>query len=420
MSLTDLRQRYDRPEQTVEERLRLLETAATHLPAPEFLWYPVALEALGSEEVRLRRAALSLLAFAPQSWDQVLVTAITSSDADLQRRAIAALATHARAWPELVDAFSTLGELPGWLPQSLDVWRQALTKLLPANAEAEVAAAERVALQAQLEASVREREELQARLGTTEERLSNLEGRLGESETALEAERHGAQAIAERMEKLIAAHDADAEQWNRDREAHTALQQRHRTVLIGSGVAAAILLVVGLPLAWTLGTHQAAPAVMAATSPMAPPEMEDELKAAEEGGYRKALAALADHAGALSHEGHLYPAVAVWQAYARLAPTPTEARQGTHQSDLLLARLQKTTPGAQIRELTAHKPRTLTRTAAAAAPRVLHAPRETHRSLVQPTHTSRHIVRAVPPLELPTPPSPAVAQPIPDQVRAKF
>lgn len=412
MSLTDLRQRYDRPEQTVEERLRLLETAATHLPAPEFLWYPVAIEALGSEEGALRRAALGLLAFAPQSWDHVLVAALTSADPELQRRAIAALATHARAWPELLDAFATLGELPGWLPQSLDVWRQALVKLLPSNAEAEAAAAERVALQAQLEASVREREELQARLGT-------VEGRLGEVETALEGERHGAQAIGERMEKLIAAHDADTEQWNRDREAHSALQQRHRAVLIGSGVAAAILLAVGLPLAWTLGTHQAAPSAMAASSPLAPPEMEAELKDAEEGGYRKALAALADHAGTLAHDGHLYPAVAVWQAYARLAPTPAEARQGTHESDLLLARLQKTTPAAQFHQLTVHKPRTLTR-AVAAAPRIVRAPREIHRSLVQPTHTARRIPYRAPHLELPTPPTPAGTQPIPDQVRAKF
>jgi hypothetical protein len=431
MSLRDLRQHYS-PERPVEERLRLLEVAITHLPAPEFLWLGVAQEALSSAELPLRRAAMRLLAFAPQTWDQVLVAGLTTEDAELQRVALAALATQARAWPELIDAYRALGELPGWLPESLAIWEQATAMLVPPAAPAEAESAESQArlaeAQGQLSALGAERDRLQARLAEAEaeaararEAAASLGSRLGEAqlaaaelENSLESERRGAKDLAGRLERLIAVQDTDADARRRAVDDYERLRQRHRLVMMGSAAVVAVLVLVGGPVTWTLGSHTGtaqAGAVMAA-APTAPAE--SELEAAEEAGYRRALAGLADRANKLSTDGHLYPAVTTWQAYAQLAPTPSEAQQAVQQSDALLARIQRG-PAARPAQAAAPKPRVATpsRVSFKQQPARRLAPRQ---AASQPKANDASTVRVAPPA-LPTP---AAAPAIPDAVRAKF
>jgi hypothetical protein len=430
MSLSDLRHHYT-TERSVDERLRLLEMAATHLPAPEFLWYPVAQDALASDAIVLRRAALRLMAFAPRSWDLVLVTALTTADAELQRVAIAALATQARAVPALVEAFFTLGDLPGWLPESREVWLHARAMLTPADAIGP-SAAEAAALKTQLSEALSVSQQLQQGLAAAEAERQHLQGQLtvlnahlaslkasgGELEAALESERRGAKDIALRLERAIAAHDAEIAGYERERGDLEAMRRRHKSLMVGSVAMVALLVLIGGPVTWTLGSQLGAPAQVAMA---APPPAQDALKDAEEIGYRNALAGLAEHAGKLANDGHAYPAVGAWQAYSRLALTPTEAQLGVKQSEALLARFQKGDPAKdfqagmpRVRTLSAvasPKPR-----AAAKAPQAIRAPRQTaatprRQRTLQPAPS----LKVSPPV-LPTPAAPA----IPEDVRAKF
>jgi hypothetical protein len=112
--------------------------------------------------------------------------------------------------------------------------------------------------------------------------------------------------------------------------------------------------------------------------------------------------------------------VGAWQAYSRLALTPTEAQLGVRQSEALLSRFQK---GDPAREFKSGMPRVRTLSAvpsarprvAARAPQAIRAPRQTEAAA--PRH---RVVRApslkVSPPALPTPAAPA----IPEDVRAKF
>lgn len=427
MSLSDLRHHYT-TERSVEERLRLLEMAATHLPAPEFLWYPVAQDALASDAIALRRAALRLMAFAPRSWDLVLVTALTTADAELQRIAIAALATQARAVPALVEAFFTLGDLPGWLPESREVWLQARAMLTPVDPAAP--AAEAAALKAQLTEALTAREQLQQGLAAAEAERQHLQGQLtvlnahlaslkasgGELESALEAERRGAKDIATRLERAIAAHDAEIAGYERERGDLEAMRRRHKSLMVGSVALVALLVLVGGPVTWTLGSQLGAPAQVAMA---APPPADAALKDAEEIGYRNALAGLAEHAGKLANDGHAYPAVGAWQAYSRLALTPTEAQLGVRQSEALLARFQK---GDPAKDFQSGMPRVRTLSAvasprpriAAKAPQAIRAPRQT--APAAPRHRAVH----APSLKVSPPALPTAAPAIPEDVRAKF
>ncbi|MNS70468.1 hypothetical protein D3C72_1038120 [compost metagenome] len=210
--------------------------------------------------------------------------------------------------------------------------------------------------------------------------------------------------------------DTDADARRRAVDDYERLRQRHRLVMMGSAAVVAVLVLVGGPVTWTLGSHTGtaqAGAVMAA-APTAPPD--SELDAAEEAGYRRALAGLADQANKLSTDGHLYPAVTTWQAYAQLAPTPSEAQQAVQQSDALLARIQRG-PSARPAQAAAPKPRMATtppnRVSFKQQPVRTLAPRH---SASRPQANDTGTVRVAPPA-LPTP---AAAPAIPDAVRAKF
>lgn len=324
MSLAELVHSY--AEASADERRRLLTAIAEHLPAPEFLWYPIACEALQGEDAELRLAALELLAYAPQSWDLILVTALTRAEADFQAAALATLAALASADETLRDAYAALESLPGWLPEALEGWREHWNALAS-------------------------RDWIDARVQLLEREIAGLRARADEAEAArraaelateaLEAERDRVRtASVERERALTAEAEALAETSRQERQALQAafreLEGRQRRTLRWTGVAATALVLMAAGGGWLWGSRSPVsaqePVAQATPAPQA-------LAAAEGRGYDDALAAIADRATQLERTGYLYPALALWQCYAQATKDPAASRAASAHADTLLGKI---------------------------------------------------------------------------------
>lgn len=422
MSLNDLITRYT-PESTLEEKQRILQSIAACLPAPEFLWLPVAIAALASEDLTLRRASLQLLAHAPQSWDTVLVAGLTTADAAFQTEAIAALAFMAASSSTRLQPFGALGALPGWLPEAHAAWEtawQALRSEEPPAAKPEDTAE----LESRLAAIEAERDKLAAAAARLEADLEAEREAHRDRETKLQTldtevrealERHEDEIESRRviMEEMAEAHQRAVEHW-RDRQRKTT----------AAAVAAALLVVVGVPGAWALGSkasvraEEPRPVPIAAEpaeDPAAPPFAEV-LREADDAGYRRAMSALAEKAALFKKEGASEQALAAWTLYAAIAPTEAESKLGEQEAAKLKAEPPK--PAAK-------QPSKATKTATALKPP---APRHIVRQ-VPPPPSVRPVARrpappapqTPPPAVEPPPAAPAPAEAgIPDHIRNKF
>ncbi|MDB5097248.1 MAG: hypothetical protein JWM80_1669 [Cyanobacteria bacterium RYN_339] len=342
MSLAALLDRYA-PDAPLEERRALLEAIAAHLPAPEFLWYEMAIQALHAEGDELKPLVLGLLAHAPRSWHQVLMTALTSPASEVQEAALAALFAQATLEPERQEAFRALGELPGWRLEALERWSDLIDQL----------AAPPPAIDPHLV------EQLEARVMDLEEEnlmLRDDRSRLG---TAFEAEHARAERLVVELDDLKGRHEAlhvellaqvDRLHLEKDNQQHnhhlvivglqedlTRTSLRHRRTLAAGLMAVVAMVVVGGPIGYSLLDKSA---VMA----MSPEEMVNRaprpISTKSDQSYERIMAQLKDEAEALEGEGRNEQALAVWQAAVRVAPSDHEAVPAQQGAQHLLERMR--------------------------------------------------------------------------------
>lgn len=379
MSLDDLLATYSSVSPLAERRA-LLVAMATRLPAPEFLWYDVAMQALHGDEPELKIPALRLLAHAPRSWHQVLMVALTDGGAELQHAALEALHTHAVAEPERRDAFAALGVLPGWHAESQALWAAlmaARAETITPDIEEEhttwpTRPGDREDLPEPTSAQALELDRLTNALAAAGHEVEVLEGRVLELEEenfqlredrtrlglAFEDERQRANGLAFELEALRERHDAlhvellgqiEALQHDAERDTRrfqltvtgleAALDQAHarqRRTLAAGLLSLAVIAAVGGPIVFSLANRSAA---------MATSELPVRAAIHDDHGYRKAFEKVKAEAAALQGEGKLQQALVTWQVAIRLAPSAADARSAEAGAQALVVKLQAL-PGA--------------------------------------------------------------------------
>ncbi|HEY9721719.1 MAG TPA: hypothetical protein V6D47_06875 [Oscillatoriaceae cyanobacterium] len=342
MSLAELVHSY--AEASTEERRRLLSAIAEHLPAPEFLWHPIAVEALQGDDAELRLAALELLAYAPQSWDLILVAALTRAEADFQVAALDTLAALASLDETLRDAYAALEELPGWLPEAAARWREHWGALASTDW-----------LAARLELLEREITGLRAHADSSESARHEAEARAA----ALEAERDLVRTSSIARERALAAEVETAAATAREerqalQEAFRDLEGRHGRRMKLAGAIAAVLVLFAAGGGWMWGSRSPVSAQEPIVQPARAPV---DQAAAEARGYDDALGVIAARATELEHTGYYYPALTLWQCYAQAAKDPAAVKAADTHADALLAKIHTAVvTHAPVRLAVPHKP----------------------------------------------------------------
>jgi hypothetical protein len=399
MTLDDLVARYT-PERSLDERRGLLEAIARHLPAPEFLWYDLALQALHGETAELKPAAVALLAHAPRSWHQVLMTALTDLDETLQLAAVEALHAHALAEPERRDAYRSLGVLPGWRQASLARWAELAEGLADAPVPEPLSLGPIALTPGEFESMSVADELADARdeLGALQAELAQLEVRILE----LEQENFDLRADRERLRELFEGEKLRADRLAADlavlQERHEALhldllaqvehlktQQegrvaelqgdldrargRQRRTLAAGMLAMSLVVMAGISVSHRSSVMAMSPEELPARPPAPVQVVRNEAAPAQIAaratalGYSKALGRLVAEAEALEGEGRSEQALAVWQAVVRIAPSPQEASYAQRAAHKLVQRL-RARKAARAAATTRTSPRGATRVVA--------------------------------------------------------
>jgi hypothetical protein len=392
MSLDDLLAHYT-SDSPLDERHALLEAMATRLPAPEFLWYDLAMQALHGDEDELKIPAIGLLAHASRSWHQVLMTALTDGEVNLQLAALKALHAHALADNERRDAFAALGELPGWRVESLSLWKNLCVALsgLPVSDDAAaealpVAGWPRLpnALLGLSDGPNVEVERLEVALHVANAAVEELESRVLDLEAenfmlredrarlhaAFEAENRRAQSLQASLDALRDRHEAlhfdMVEQIERlklegDQKARhylvevTGLQGtldqarvRSRRTLTAGLLSLALLAAVGGPIGYSFVSHASVMAMSPEDLPAGKHSAAHHkpVKESVKNGAHATIASLTAEATALEAAAKPEQALAKWETVIVLARTPEEAREAQQAAQTLRTKLASEHPVA--------------------------------------------------------------------------
>lgn len=354
---------------------------------PEFLWYDLAIEALGPDApAAARLAALRVLARTPRAWDAVMMVALTTSDLGVQLATLDALKAHAAVDSERLEAFGRLGELPAWHSEARRTWEAYWRELAEAyeaarrermwrelNARVAKLAVENAdlletgrAMQAELSSArqaedeaIERAESLEACLGGETERLEALLVEETLRVTAvIEAERLAREtAVAEEMARAHAMIASQVGRLEVDLENERMARAGERSVLVQARVEAETgvkrwRMVAGIGLFTAVGPLLALASgnsPVMATSPKERPAIS--AKAAMPGsdeGYRAAVDALSTKAARLEAEGKLAEARTAWQCVSAVALTADEIRAAGQRAEALRSKSGGSKPGAKI------------------------------------------------------------------------